>query len=258
MFFKCYIVVIYLLSLCTHDAFASAHEISMISFLGYESPHNEVYGPTYKEIAENEYLALEDNFKNNIGLELICKSPQLCLKSIQYSIDTADSELFELLVDIDALSEDFYNFYLNYIQNKENESIFSPMLNLFLSSLNYNSHKDDQNIFRDLFKDEIKNFIVYNLKSGSFAGKKVGEITYNGILGLVLERISVARKEIRHIAKPIVDGMNSSIYFSVYDYDTKKFYPIHALMEATHWGWRLVEIKNMKELMQIFHEEQVS
>lgn len=175
------------------------------------------------------------------------QGPEQALKAVQSALDNGDVALFERHVDIDALVANAVEFFLQEAQSPEGKARLSPVIAMLLSSVSYS---DDAKLkVQALMGREARNFIVYGVQSGSFAGKKKDTVPPpDGLLAPLFADASLGRKEIRHSGKAVTDGKDRSLFFTVHDYGNGQNYPVVGRFRQVNNAWRLVQLDNLPAL----------
>lgn len=184
------------------------------------------------------------------------QSPSQALDAVQKALNTGDVALFERHVDVDALVAAAVDFFLADAQSPEGKARLSPVVAMILSSVS--SSADAQQGLRALIGREARNFIVYGVQSGNFAGQSRADVPApDGLLAPLFAEASLGRKEIQRKGAPVADGKDALISFSVYDYGNGRSYPVRGRMRMANAQWRLVQVENLPALVDQLRRESV-
>lgn len=184
------------------------------------------------------------------------QSPAHALKAVQKALDTGDVALFERHVDMDAIVAAAVDFFLADAQSPEGKARLSPVIAMLISSVS--SSADAQQGLRALIGREARNFMVYGVQSGNFAGQSRANIPPpDGLLAPLFADASLGRKEIQSTTAALADGKDALISFSVYDYGNGRSYPVTGRMRTVNGQWRLVQVENLPALADQLRNESV-
>ncbi|MEG2173223.1 MAG: hypothetical protein RRY29_08160 [Desulfovibrionaceae bacterium] len=184
------------------------------------------------------------------------------LDVIQQAIDIGDVALFEDHVDIDALVAAAVDYFLQDAQSPEGAARLSPVVAMIISSVGTSA--DAQKTLRGLMGREARNFVVYGVQSGHFAGEKRENVRPpEGLLAPLFADASLGRKEIRDKGAPRPAsgaggaGQDIFIAFSVYDYGNGRSYPVTGRMRLVNAHWKLVGVENLPVLVEQLRREAI-
>lgn len=184
------------------------------------------------------------------------QSPAQALDAVQHALDTGDVALFEQHVDMDAIVGAAVDFFLADAQSPEGKARLSPVVAMVISSVS--SSEDAQQGLRSLIGREARNFIVYGVQSGNFAGQSRANVPPpDGLLAPLFADASLGRKEIQRKTAPLADGKDALISFSVHDYGNGRSYPVTGRMRMVNAQWRLVQVENLPDLADQLRRESV-
>lgn len=176
------------------------------------------------------------------------ESPAKALENVQSALDTGDLVLFDLHVDMDRLVGRGVDYFLAEAQNDKAKSSMPPVLSMILSTVGQS--ETGKTSFRSLVGGEARNFVVYGVQSGSFAGNKLANVPPpEGLLAPLFAEASLGRKEIRQVQSPKMRGSDCLISFVVYDYGNGRSYPVQSLWQVVQGHWRLVQVENLPALI---------
>lgn len=184
------------------------------------------------------------------------QSPVQALNAVQKALDTGDVPLFERHVDMDAIVAAAVDFFLTDAQSPEGKARLSPVVAMVISSVS--ASEDAQQGLRALMGREARNFIVYGVQSGNFAGKSRANVPPpDGLLAPLFADASLGRKEIQQQGAPLADGKDRLISFIVHDYGNGRSYPVRGRMRMVESHWRLVQVENLPALAEQLRREAV-
>lgn len=175
------------------------------------------------------------------------QSPEQSLQAVQRALDSGDVALFERHVDIDALVAAAVDYFLQEAQSSEGKARLSPVVAMLLSSVSYS---DDAKLkMQALMGREARNFIVYGVQSGNFAGKAKDKAPPpDGLLAPLFADASLGRKEIRQSGPVVADGKDRRLSFTVHDYGNGQKYHVNGRFRTVGTVWRLVQLDNLPAL----------
>lgn len=178
------------------------------------------------------------------------------LNVVQHAIDSGDVPLFERHVDVDALVAAAVDYFVSDAQTPEGKARLSPVVAMIISSVG--SSEDAQKTLRALIGREARNFVVYGVQSGNFAGTQRDNVPPpDGLLAPLFADASMGRKEIQGVSAPRVAGKDTLIAFRVYDYGNGRSYPVTGRMRLVGKQWRLVGVENLPALAEQVRREAV-
>lgn len=172
--------------------------------------------------------------------------PRVVLEQIGDALDSADSEKFAELVDINALVEDALNRGIDFLHSPEIANRASPFLTLTLGQLRGTGGK----YLRPMLVGEARAFVLNGVSSGAFAGKKTGAPAQSGVLAPLFANASMGKKEIRGVGDGRPDGDDYLLPFSIHDYGNDNDYAIVGRFVPTADGYRLARVENLEELFR--------
>lgn len=182
------------------------------------------------------------------------EGPAKALENVQSAIDTGDSTLFERHVDVDGLIRAGVDYFLAEAKNDTGKNSLPPVLAMILSTVGQS--ETGKMSFRSLVGGEARNFVVYGVQSGSFAGtRRDNAPPPEGLLAPLFAEASLGRKEIRQARSPQMRGNDCLISFVVYDYGNGQSYPIQGLWQVVNGHWQLVKVENMSALLKQIRRE---
>ena len=172
------------------------------------------------------------------------QTPETTLRNVQTALDNSDVELFERSVDLDALISQAVDTFLKEAATPAGRAALPPVPAMLLSSIADN---------------EMRQFVRYGIRSGAFAGRKPKDppsaLFSGSALAPLFGDVSLGRKELRDISRPIPDGRDMRIAFTVLDHGNGNVYPVIARLSPTDTDWRIVAVTNMRALVdQILQE----
>ena len=156
---------------------------------------------------------------------------------------------------MDALIGQAVDTFLREAATPAGRVALPPVLSMLLSSV-ANSGNDSS--ARSLLHHEIRQFVLYGIRSGAFAGHKTKDSSsalFSGsVLAPLFGDVSLGRKELRDISRAVPDGRDMRIAFTVLDHGNGNAYPVTARL-SMNTDWRIVAITNMRTLVdQILQE----
>lgn len=176
------------------------------------------------------------------------EDPAKALENVQSAIDTGDNALLERHVDVDGLIRAGVDYFLAEAKNDTSKNPLPPVLGMILSTVGQS--ETGKMSFRSLVGGEARNFVVYGVQSGSFAGtKRDNAPPPEGLLAPLFAEASLGRKEIRQARRPQMQGNDCLISFVVYDYGNGQSYPVQGLWQVVDGHWRLVKVENLSALL---------
>lgn len=188
-----------------------------------------------------------------LSLSLNCHAaqPQDCLDRIQATLDTGDAETFAQLVDLDRMTEAAIEALADAAAQPGEKLVLDPMVALLFAQLSGSKGS----AIRDMLGDEIKNYILNGVRSGSFAGRVPTRSRSGGILASLFANASTGRKEVLAKGAPVADAEGWHMPFIIHDYGNGQNYRIIGRFLATESGARLVEIENLEEIVAQLQNE---
>ena len=162
------------------------------------------------------------------------------LAQIQAAIDNADSAAFEKLVDLDGIIENALDVFIAKMRDPEFAGRIPPILALALVQ------PAGRDKIKGLLASAGREFVLYGVGSGAFAGKKTGQAQGGGMLAPLFAQASLGRKEITDIGDPVRDGDSWLVPFTVRDDGNGNAYPV--VGEIMVDNGKLANIKNMDQL----------
>lgn len=183
-------------------------------------------------------------------------SPAQALENIQSALDTGDIALFERHVDIDALVGLGVDYFLREAQKPEGRERLSPVIAMVLSSVG--DSPEGQKRLHSMVGGEARNFVVYGVQSGNFAGSSRPDVPPpSGLLAPLFADASLGRKEIQNPGPVRKAGQDRIIPFTVRDYGNGNMYPVQGRMRVVDNAWRLVGLENLPTLVEQLRNESV-
>lgn len=178
------------------------------------------------------------------------------LNAVQHAIDSGDVPLFQRHVDVDAIVAAAVDYFLRDAETPEGKARLSPVVAMIISSVG--SSEDAQKTLRALVGREARNFVVYGVQSGNFAGTQRDNVPPpDGLLAPLFADASMGRKEIQNVGAPRVAGEDTLITFHVHDYGNGRSYPVTGRMRLVDKQWRLVHVENLPALAEKLRREAV-
>ena len=184
------------------------------------------------------------------------QTPETTLRNVQTALDNSDVELFERSVDLDALISQAVDTFLKEAATPAGRAALPPVPAMLLSSI---ADSESDSSARALLHHEMRQFVRYGIRSGAFAGRKPKDppsaLFSGSALAPLFGDVSLGRKELRDISRPIPDGRDMRIAFTVLDHGNGNVYPVIARLSPTDTDWRIVAVTNMRALVdQILQE----
>lgn len=183
------------------------------------------------------------------------ESPAKAVENVQSALDTGDITLFEQHVDMDALVRGGVEYFLDDAKNGDGSQL-PPVLAMIMSTVGQT--ETGKMSLHSLVVSEARNFVVYGVQSGNFAGSNLGNVPPpEGLLAPLFAEASLGRKEIRQARAPKMRGSDCLISFVVYDYGNGRSYPVTGLWQVVKGHWRMVKVENFPALIAQIRREAV-
>ncbi|MDO5536530.1 MAG: hypothetical protein Q4F72_03260 [Desulfovibrionaceae bacterium] len=212
---------------------------------------------TRRDAARSRSLAFPTVLRVLIAVIALCglaaaPSPALsadasdCIRAMVRAVDNADQKAFEKRVDISGVTGQIFDELQTMGRMEQYQAKMPPLMNLLISQGALESP-----MIRPLLVSEVRNFVLYGVGSGSFAGKKVENYQNDSMLAPLFNMVSMGRKEIRRIDRPMM-GENGQwiVPFSVLDHENGNTYRVLAQVAMVSDGWRMVGISNLRALIE--------
>lgn len=179
--------------------------------------------------------------------------PRACIQDLITAVDNADPDAFEQRLDVTAVTKQVFQELNDMGNDPQYASQMPPLLSLIISQGALTSP-----LFQPMLISEVRNFVRYGVGSGSFAGRQVQGYKSDSMLAPLFGLISMGRKEITRIERPLMgqDG-NWIAPFHVLDHENGNTYRVMAVCAPVSDGWRIVAFQNIRQLIkQILTEAQ--
>lgn len=179
------------------------------------------------------------------ALAFEANDPRYCLERMQKAINESDARSFDELADIEGIAKDIFAELEAASKDEKISKLLPPVLTLLASQGALTNPLASGYLAR-----EGREFVLYGVGSGAFAGNKVDGYQSSSMLSPLFGLVSMGRKEIHGMGMPTrVDNDNMSVPFQVRDQDNGNSYPVQGLFAKTVDGWRLVGIQNLRDLI---------
>ena len=144
------------------------------------------------------------------------------------AIETSDAAAFDKRVDIQGIARTIF-FELEKASNDEQLSRWLPPVVTFMASQGALTNS----LTIGFLTGEVREFVLYGVGSGAFAGSMTREYESSSILAPLFSMVSMGRKEIREVGVPKrVDRGKMRLSFSVYDYDNGNTYAVQGIFSS--------------------------
>lgn len=175
------------------------------------------------------------------------QTPSGAVRGAAQALDTADAALLDQLVDVEGLIGQAVDIFLDDAATPQGQASLPPVLGMILSSVG--SSAQARSSVRSLLQSEAGEFVRYGVRSGNFAGKPRDVAPPSGMLAPLFADASLGRKEIRNVGDAVQDGETTWVPFSVYDHGNGNTYAVQGVLRRDGGLWRVVGIRNVRELM---------
>lgn len=184
------------------------------------------------------------------------QTPEATLRAVQTALDTGDVGLFEKYVDMNGVIGRAVDIFLEEAGTPAGKHALPPVLAMLLSSA---AESGSDSSVRSLLRHEAAQFVRYGIRSGAFAGcppEDAPSAFFSGsMLAPLFGDVSLGRKELRDISRPLPDGRDMRIAFTLLDHGNGNVYPVIARLSPTPAGWRIADITNMRALVEQILQE---
>ena len=173
------------------------------------------------------------------------RDPRSCLAAMSNAIEASDAAAFDKRVDIQGIARTIF-FELEKASNDDQLSRWLPPVVTFMASQGALTNS----LTIGFLTGEVREFVLYGVGSGAFAGSMTREYESSSILAPLFSMVSMGRKEIREVGVPQrVDRGKMRLSFSVYDYDNGNTYAVQGIFSSVSDGWQLTGIENVRDLI---------
>lgn len=181
------------------------------------------------------------------------ESPSLCIKEIQYALDSRDIDLFEKRANIDAIVKQSVTFFVNYLrQADKNQTPLPPMLSMLALSLN--SQMGDS--LQSILSAEAADFIRFGIREGYLTGHAKNRSNTDGILATIFSAISTGRKTITMKGSArMEEDETCHVDATLHDEGNGETYPILLRLKKVNGLWQADAIENLQQLGKILIQE---
>ncbi len=187
-----------------------------------------------------------------IPLGMALANPVQVIQSIQSAIDNADEAAFVKAVNMESLIGQCVDVFMEDAQKIDQQTL-PPALALMLSTVNMNSFA--RQTLRSTLMQEGAAFVRFGVSSGVFAGKVKNTGGITGLLSSLFANISTGRKEIMFIGSPVASQGAVFVPFTIKDHGNGNSYPVEAWLRQENGQWRVIGLRNVRQLMRIFRGE---
>lgn len=176
---------------------------------------------------------------------LAADSPRECVERMAQAVREADTTAFDRRVDIEGIAAEA----LREVERVAKDPDISSLLPSALTFLAAQGALTNS-LTLPLLAGEIREFVLYGVGSGAFAGQKVQGYSSSSILAPLFEMASMGRKDVTWIGVPTdVGNGRVRLPFAVRDEDAAATYTVNGLFARGNDGWRLVAVENMRDLV---------
>lgn len=180
-------------------------------------------------------------------------SPDTAAPALRRAVDNADAALLDSVADVRSIVGEAVDMFLQDARTPEGKAALPPLPALILSSTGDNPRR--RAALRDFLRREAEELVRYGVRSGAFAGKPRQAPPPEGILAPLFADVSLGRKEIRQIGRAVREGDAAYVPFTVHDHGNGNDYPVQALLRRAGKEWRIVSIRNLREIMDQIRRE---
>ncbi len=183
------------------------------------------------------------------------KAPADTIAALQNAVDTRNSKDAEKYIDLDRVTGNAVNTLLPIVCKaiESSQLKLEPGVAALLSSVN-SGNAAARLMATQFVVAETRKFVLYGVESGSFAGKPVAAPQADGGMFLTLGGIDKHRKEFIKTRTVEESGNKAVVATSIKDYSNGSVYNLLLDMEKHNDTWRVVNIKNAEDLLNlVFH-----
>ncbi len=182
-------------------------------------------------------------------------TPQHVALNMQLGIDNSDPDLFAAQLDFASIMRDAVDFMVRESKKPENAAAMPPAMALVFSSIGESREARERMV--GLFTSETKEFVLYGVRSGAFAGKTPAAQTRpGGFLAPLFSDASMGRKQItiKGPSSSLAEGL-VSLPVNVYDHESGYNYPVTLVLRKSADGWIVERIANLDQLSRQIRKE---
>lgn len=184
-------------------------------------------------------------------------APEGAVLLLRRAMNEADVALLDKAADVEAVVGQAVDMFLADARAPGGMEALAPGPALILSSLK--NSPQAWNAVRDLLRREAAEFVRYGVRSGSFSGRLRQAAPPSGILAPLFTDVSLGRKEIRGVGRAVSEGEGVYVPFTVRDHGNGNDYAVEARLRETGGRWRIVDVRNLRHIMErVRHEARES
>lgn len=184
-------------------------------------------------------------------------APVNTVKEIQKAIDNSNLDAFMRRVDLDSLTYQATDMFLQRlpdISDKMSEKgMLPPMLILATSALKKGPDSLEYQTARVFIATAAKQFVKDGVESGAFAGKK--NIQENGLPESLFAGVSKGRKEVIYPRLESEKRDKSLVGAMFKDYGSGDVFLLLLEARETPDGWKIKRIENLEEIFKSLEKQ---
>ncbi len=188
----------------------------------------------------------------SLPFSALAARPDETMNLLQKAVDSRDSGAVEKYIDLNAVIGDAMNTLLPMVTKAVDESKLNldPTIAAILTGVN-SGNAASKLMATQLVVSETRKFVIYGVKTGSFAGKPVPANGLDGGLFLQFGGIDQNRKEFMNSKTLEEKGRQAVVATSVKDYYDNSVYNLLLDMEEQNGTWRVTRIKNVGDMLNL-------